>query len=170
MKRCRRCHRVLKNPVQIKLGIGKVCARKEAWDAEKEKQETGDELLPYDGGAVWVQRIMRPLPSRRTGQQSIPVPCGVRCNVPRQRMIHGAGYEFGYGGSGPADLALNIMLLFCADPKQAERLHQSFKWAYLAATTPDDRLEIPRAEIERFIIANGGALKDPQGRAYARQT
>src|SRR6266436_5928682 len=36
------------------------------------------------------------------------------------------GFEWGYGGSGPADLALNILGLFVAPP-EAWRWHQHYK-------------------------------------------
>lgn len=40
------------------------------------------------------------------------------------------GFEFGYLGSGPADLALNILGLVLSE-KEAFRLHQQFKFAIL---------------------------------------
>jgi hypothetical protein len=39
------------------------------------------------------------------------------------------GFEWGYGGSGPAQLALAILLDALADVEQASRLFQQFKWA-----------------------------------------
>ncbi len=36
------------------------------------------------------------------------------------------GFEWGYGGSGPSDLALNILALFCPPP-EAWRLHHDYK-------------------------------------------
>lgn len=66
------------------------------------------------------------------------------------RVVHHSpsGYEWGYGGSGPADLALNILHAFCLNHggtnpsvklykgrtfKLAWRLHQRFKHDFLAA-------------------------------------
>lgn len=45
-----------------------------------------------------------------------------------QRLVYHSpdGMEFGYGGSGPADLALNILALIVR-PSEAWRLHQDFK-------------------------------------------
>lgn len=50
-----------------------------------------------------------------------------------QRLVKHSptGMEFGYGGSGPGDTALNILALVVS-PKEANRLHQDFKWAYIA--------------------------------------
>lgn len=41
------------------------------------------------------------------------------------------GFEIGYGGSGPAQLALAILLKF-TNRDTAVRLHQDFKWQVLA--------------------------------------
>jgi hypothetical protein len=41
------------------------------------------------------------------------------------------GFEFGYGGSGPAQLALAILADCCGD-EAALVYHQAFKWAVIA--------------------------------------
>ena len=41
------------------------------------------------------------------------------------------GFEWGYGGSGPAQLALAVLADHLADDEQAVRLHQSFKFAVI---------------------------------------
>jgi len=41
------------------------------------------------------------------------------------------GFEWGYGGAGPADLALSILTDF-AGRKVAESLYQQFKWDVIA--------------------------------------
>ena len=43
------------------------------------------------------------------------------------------GFEWGYRGSGPADLALNILLAATADRDFTVRHHQSFKWRFVAS-------------------------------------
>src|SRR6266478_4772606 len=40
-----------------------------------------------------------------------------------------SGYEWGYGGSGPAQLALAILAEHCGDDEQAFNFHHRFKWA-----------------------------------------
>jgi hypothetical protein len=42
------------------------------------------------------------------------------------------GFEWGYGGSGPAQLALAILADATGDDDLALRLHQPFKWAWIA--------------------------------------
>jgi hypothetical protein len=44
------------------------------------------------------------------------------------------GFEFGYGGSGPAQLALAILADCCGD-EIAVTYHQAFKWAVIARIT-----------------------------------
>ena len=43
-----------------------------------------------------------------------------------------AGFEWGYGGSGPAELALNILLEATGEGDFAAEHHQAFKWAFMA--------------------------------------
>ena len=46
------------------------------------------------------------------------------------------GFEFGYGGSGPAQLAL-AMLADCSGDGPALAYHQAFKWAVIARLPAD---------------------------------
>ena len=46
------------------------------------------------------------------------------------------GFNWGYGGSGPAQLALALLLEFTDEPK-AQRLHQKFKWEVIASLEGD---------------------------------
>jgi hypothetical protein len=42
------------------------------------------------------------------------------------------GFEWGYGGSGPAQLALALLADALGDDKKAVALHQAFKWQVVA--------------------------------------
>jgi len=42
------------------------------------------------------------------------------------------GFEWGYGGSGPAQLALAILAEHLGDDRGALNLYQDFKWACIA--------------------------------------
>ena len=44
------------------------------------------------------------------------------------RMHSPDGFSWGYGGSGPAQLALAVMLEICPDEESAMRSYQDFKW------------------------------------------
>jgi hypothetical protein len=59
-----------------------------------------------------------------------------------------SGFEWGYGGSGPAQLALEI-LLELVDRKTAEFLYQDFKRAFIAPA--DDRLYINIEDVKTWI-------------------
>lgn len=43
------------------------------------------------------------------------------------------GFSWGYGGSGPAQLALAILLDVTGDEQLAVNYHQDFKWQFVAA-------------------------------------
>ncbi len=60
------------------------------------------------------------------------------------------GFEFGYHGSGPAQLALAILLDFTKDPVRSANLHQAFKDAFIARM-PEPGGEILDATIERWL-------------------
>lgn len=75
----------------------------------------------------------------------------------RQRIIlHSpTGFGWGYGGSGPADLALNMLYDYLLRTKTkgarclARDLHQSFKWGFIATQTKE--LKVTGAEIEEWL-------------------
>lgn len=72
--------------------------------------------------------------------------------LPRPIVRHSpTGFEWGYLGSGPADLAANILALFLA-LKEAWRLHQRFKHDFVARI-PQPGGEILVVDIRRWIDA-----------------
>lgn len=78
--------------------------------------------------------------------------------MPQPAVWHSpTGFEFGFGGSGPADLALNILELTLRDSgykgsrqklfkgscfNLAAELHQAFKWQHIAPMDRDTGGEI----------------------------
>jgi len=48
------------------------------------------------------------------------------------------GFEWGYGGSGPAQLALAILADALADDRRADKLHQRFKFAKIGGLDSDE--------------------------------
>lgn len=46
------------------------------------------------------------------------------------------GFNWGYGGSGPAQLALSILLLY-VDSKTAQEYYQDFKFGFIAGLPRD---------------------------------
>ena len=61
-----------------------------------------------------------------------------------------AGFEWGYGGSGPADLALNILLAATGDRDFAASCHQQFK-RDLVGPLPASGGTIPAATVRDWV-------------------
>ena len=77
---------------------------------------------------------------------------GIKTNVPRRIIYHSPdGFEWGYGGSGPADFALNILSVFIGQEAAEEKgLYQAFKWDFIAYL-PHQGRTIRRDEILKWI-------------------
>lgn len=65
--------------------------------------------------------------------------------------LHSDGMEFGYGGSGPADCALNILSLVLP-PREAWRLHQDFK-GNIARIPQDEGGTLALSDVRAWIAA-----------------
>jgi len=63
------------------------------------------------------------------------------------------GFNFGYGGSGPADFALNVLCMF-AKRGAVEYVYQDFKRKFIESAT-EDRLVIPRQAVLDFLTEKG---------------
>lgn len=71
-----------------------------------------------------VQAVIR----EEDGAATRPLP---RCGGHTATRSEDFEWNYGYGGSGPADLALSI-LTACVDRATAEQMYQAFKWEYCA--------------------------------------
>ena len=60
------------------------------------------------------------------------------------------GFEWGYGGSGPAQLALAILADHCGDDEQALNFYQRFKWAVIAEL-PHREWTLNSEDIDRVL-------------------
>lgn len=143
---CRACHRPLKNPKSIEAGIGPICAA-------KQPPENGDLLAEgnkiinralEESGAYFIPALVHDVKLTRQ-------PDGrALADIPHRIVYHSpTGFEWGYGGSGPADLALNILAAF-VPVYQAWDLHQAFKWKFVASV-PHEGGTIKGEEILSFI-------------------
>lgn len=79
--------------------------------------------------------------------------------APSQRLFNHSpsGFEWGYAGSGPSQLALAMLLDFCGDPEVALLHYQEFKAQFIVAL-PREALrvwEIDGNEIESFLRQRG---------------
>ena len=133
---CSCCGRTLTDPTSVRLGIGPICRGARGMQ-DLDSGDGDDELCDY----ALLDPIEAGIVLRRDE-------LGVHTNVPHLVTHHSPnGYEFGYGGSGPADLALNIVELVlrrmgyegptmkchqgeCLE--EAWRLHQAFKFDFVA--------------------------------------
>lgn len=126
VSRCKRCGRTLKNPVYVEAGYGKVCAAKEGIVVQKGDKGAGhggkvDMLGPCNIGPAIVCWI-------ENGEMVT--------NIPHRIIRHSpTGFAWGYGGSGPAELALNSLSCVIGQ-EQAEPLYQKFKAEFIA-TLPE---------------------------------
>jgi hypothetical protein len=70
---------------------------------------------------------------------------------PSQKLFNHSpdGFSWGYGGSGPAQLALAILLDFTGDSDLAVYLHQTFKTDKISALP--DRFVITGTEIQKWL-------------------
>lgn len=78
---------------------------------------------------------------------------------PSQRLRNHShdGFEWGYGGSGPAQLALAILLDCLGDEDEALQRYQAFKFAHLGALGRDEAWEISSVQVEEFLRARQDA-------------
>jgi hypothetical protein len=92
---CRICKRRLTDSTSVSLGIGPVCRAKDIFDSKQ------GELFMFEA-----------IPN--FGDVTCSRDCeGIHTNVPHRIKRHSpTGLAWGYGGSGPADFALNILSVF----------------------------------------------------------
>lgn len=153
--RCRVCHRALKNPKWIQLGIGPVCASRQAIAEIVDHEQP---LLLSAGALQDVGLICERLADGR-----------LATNIPQAFKWHSpTGFECGYGGSGPADLALNVLAFLVplgSDGAEgwkiwdgqsvsatAGLLHQDFKDEFVARL-PRQGGTVPIATIRAWLEA-----------------
>jgi len=60
------------------------------------------------------------------------------------------GFAWGYGGSGPAQLALAI-LADCTDDETAQKYYQDFKFAVIGVLAQDKGFELTEAEVKNVL-------------------
>lgn len=76
---------------------------------------------------------------------------GSRLNPRNDLWNHSpTGFEWGYGGSGPAQLALAILADHCDNDHEAFNFHHRFKWTVIAGL-PKRRWTLTTLEIEQAL-------------------
>lgn len=61
------------------------------------------------------------------------------------------GFAWGYGGSGPSQLALAIMVDATKDQQQAQQLYQQFKWAVVAVADGAKEFRVSLSDVQSWI-------------------
>ena len=77
---------------------------------------------------------------------------------PSQEIINHSpdGFNWGYGGSGPAQLALGLLLDVTGDRKVAQHHYQAFKFDAVAHF--GENWEISEVAIRQWLVENGAKL------------
>lgn len=70
-----------------------------------------------------------------------------------QRIVNHSpdGFAWGYGGSGPSQLALAILLCYTSK-ENAKRLYQNFKWDIVAKL--EDNFKLLEADVVKWVQEN----------------
>lgn len=68
-----------------------------------------------------------------------------------------SGFEWGYGGSGPAALALNILLEATGGRAFAAQHHQAFKWRFVADMPREGGIILGDDVVERIARQTEGS-------------
>jgi len=71
---------------------------------------------------------------------------------PLKHIVHHSpnGFEWGYSGSGPADLALSILADYLGDYNKAWLWHQHFKFCFVAGFS-EPGWELTGSEINKYL-------------------
>lgn len=63
-----------------------------------------------------------------------------------------SGFQWGYGGSGPAQLALAILADFLRDDQEALQYYQNFKWNIIAQLPINTEFELSGQKIYDWLL------------------
>lgn len=119
---CVLCNKPITDPKSLERGVGPDCWEQMKADLTKHLGQFGDRYCGKFDGEVMLMR----------GIDGAPM-----TNIAHKLLMHSpSGYEWGFNGKGPADLALNILLQF-ARADVAIRLHQQFKQDFLVKLPKD---------------------------------
>jgi hypothetical protein len=166
MNICSNCHKPLSNPVSVQAGMGPVCRGRR----KGQRRDTGmDDICnrsDFSDGPIYEDILLAKALAMRREEDG---PVHVLTNVPHLVVHHSPnGFEFGYGGSGPADLALNVCQFYlittgyqgeksrCFDGQcfsLAWVLHQDFKRAFIESA-PYEGATVPFEDICRWFEAH----------------
>lgn len=140
---CRVCGKPLTIPSHIEAGIGPICAARLAEAGEEHEVEEPDLWFDSDTKDIVCKRVV--VEGKDYKRQF-----NFRHIVVRHSPT---GMNWGYGGSGAADFALNALLMFIKE-SEADKVYQSFKWQFVTKI-PYEGGTIKGSEIIKFLQENG---------------
>lgn len=165
---CARCHRPLSDPKSVKAGMGEIC---------RGHSDKGNTMIDETTKTEFADQFDDEIPlgkaliMKRAGQTGDADHHRVAVtNVPHLVVHHSPdGFEFGYGGSGAADLALNVCQLYlnltqykgrktkCYDGNcwaLAWHFHQDFKREFIASANWVKGASIPFGKIDAWFSSH----------------
>jgi hypothetical protein len=117
------------------------------WDEAKGEYINTRYFLPAAAEVADIHLMRAPgheAPGREAG--------GALVDIPHRYVVHSPdGFEWGYSGSGPSELALNILCLF-VPPPEGWRLHQHYKRDVIAGLAPDGPHTITASSVRDWIL------------------
>lgn len=76
-------------------------------------------------------------------------------NLPHLVKHSPTGFEYGYGGSGPSDLARSIIGDFLHDRNPDPEVYHHFKWDFVSLWREDAEHEITDDMIDKWMTEKG---------------
>lgn len=67
------------------------------------------------------------------------------------------GFQWGYGGSGPAQLALALLADYLKDDARALQLYQDFKWSVIAVLPQNNAWTLAPEDIDAALTSGAAA-------------
>ena len=153
---CTRCGRRLKTQPWANMGVGSTCAGRLGISPPLTPKA---EKTPKQLTLNQMKSLKPPKQSKIKGFFDVKLrrnPDGTaNANVPHAIVRHSpTGFEWGYGGSGPAELALNILSsMIGQEAAEKNGLYQEFKFEFLA-NLPYDGGTIKVADIQKWFEEN----------------
>lgn len=134
---CVHCGLIITHPDSIARGMGDVC-----WNKTHPTDFDGNPIKRGHQFFLDADPLKEGLIAKRIDNLYVNVPHTVIKQSP-------SGFEIGYSGNGPSDLALNTLLLF-TDPKTASVLHQAFMFQFIS-NMPASGGIVPADAIKKWI-------------------
>jgi len=158
--KCQICGRRLSDPVSIRMGMGPSCLARQRIKIRKiskqEISEGNDVLPPKFHGFVLPEDLEKINSAKvytaiREEDENTIIVSDEKGTRPLKHIVYHSptGMEWGYGGSGPSDLARSILADF-AGIKVADMFYQDFKWDFIAKQ-PEKGFQISGQEILNWL-------------------